>query len=372
MVSGMLQSPHFLYRVELGEPDPQDPTRKRFTSWEMARRMSFLLWNQTPDDALLEAAERGELVSDEGILTQATRLLDDPRARTAVRGFFSQFLDLGRLDGVTRDPTRYPLFTPTMLASMRTEIELLVDDFIYRRDGDVRGIFSSTTAFVNSELAALYGVVAEGASPITFVPVELPEDGPRAGLLTSGAFLTMNAHDTATSPTARGKYVRERVLCQTVPPPPPDIDLNLDDDEMGEATTLREKLEQHREDPLCAGCHAFIDPPGFLFEHFDSIGAWRELDNGYPIDASGDLDGVPLADARDLAEVLRDDPRVGECITTQLYRHAAGRLEHWKERPGLKDITAAFAASDYRFRELLLHLVTSEAFRTVSALEEGP
>jgi hypothetical protein len=168
---------------------------------------------------------------------------------------------------------------------------------------------------VNSQLAALYGVEAPGADLTTFVPVELDPNGPRAGLLTFGAFLTMNAHETQTSPTARGKYVRERVLCQTVQPPPADVDTTLDPPSAGQPTTVRERLEEHRKNPACTACHAFIDPPGFLFEHFDSVGAYRTTQVGdLPIDSSGDLDGVPLTDAKGLAALLESDPRVGRCM----------------------------------------------------------
>jgi hypothetical protein len=370
-IAGMLQSPHFLYRVELGEPDPIDPTRLRYTSHEMASRLSFLLWNSTPDDALLDAADAGDLLSDAGLRGETERLLADPRARTALRDFFAQFLDLGRLDGIARDPVRYPLFSPTMIESMRTEVQLLVEDLVYRQQGDIRSIFSTRRTFVNSELAALYGLEAPGATPITFVPVELPEDGPRAGILTLGAFLTMNAHETENAPTSRGKYVRTRVLCQDVPPPPPDVDLKLDP-EQAEGKTLRERLEQHRSDPMCAGCHAFVDPPGFLFEHFNPIGAWQELDNGYPIDSSGDLDGKPLADARGLADLLADDKRVGRCIVTQLYRHAIGRRDVASEWPALDEVADDFADQGHRFRELLQILVTSDVFRTVAEEEIDP
>ncbi len=371
-VAGLLQSPNFLYRVELGEPDVGDPTRLRYTTFEMASRMSFLLWNTTPDDALLDAAAVGDLLTEAGLAAETDRLLKDPRANQAVRDFFTQFLDLGRLDGIARDPTRYPLASPTMIDSMRTEVRLLVDDLIYRQNGDIRSIFSTRHTFVNSELAALYGVAAEGATPITFVPVDLPEDGPRAGLLTLGAFLTMNAHEIDTSPTARGKYVRTRVLCQDVPAPPDDADFNLDPVEGEGPQTLRERLEQHRADPTCAGCHAFIDPPGFLFENFDSIGAWRTLDNGLPIDATGDLDGIPLQNARELAEILKDDARVGRCIVTQLYRHAIGRRDVLSEKPALDEIDAAFADEGHRFTELLKILVTSDLFRSVAEEEIDP
>lgn len=369
-VSGMLQAPSFLYRVELGEPDPADPDRLRYTSIEMASRLSFLLWNTIPDDELLDVAESGALATEDGVVEQAERMLEDPRARATVQAFFAQYLDLGRLDGVTRDPVDYPLFSDTITESMRTEVALLVDDLVYRQDVDVRTIFSTRHTFVNDELAALYGVDAPGASPITFVPVDLPDDGPRAGLLTLGAFLTMNAHETYTSPTLRGKYVRERVLCQTVPPPPDDVDTTVE--EGGEAKTTRERLEQHRTNPACEACHRSLDPPGFLFEHFDNMGAFRATENGYPIDSSGDLDGVPLADARDLAEALRDYEGVGRCIVTQLFRHAQGRLETPDEQAAVDDLHRRFADADHRFVALLLELVTHDSFRFVTEqTEEG-
>ncbi|MCA9625858.1 MAG: DUF1592 domain-containing protein, partial [Myxococcales bacterium] len=201
VVSGMLQAPSFVYRVELGEPDEADPTRRRYTGFEMASRLSYLLWNTTPDDTLLDAAAAGDLDHAAGVDQQARRLLADPRASQAVQDFFAQYFDLGRLDGVTRDVASYPQFSEGLPEAMRTEVRLMVDDFVNRRQADVRGVFSTRRTFVNSELAALYGVEAEGATPIAFVPVELPEDGPRAGLLTLGAFLAMNAHETETSPT---------------------------------------------------------------------------------------------------------------------------------------------------------------------------
>ncbi len=369
VLAGMLQAPHFLYRVEIGEPDVEAPGRRRYTSWEMAQRLSFLLWNTAPDLALLEAAERGELVDDDSIKAHVRRMLDDERARIAVQDFFSQYLDLGRLHGIERDPARYPCAGPELYSAMETELRLLVDDAVFRRDLDIRELFSAPRGYVNTALANLYGVDAPGASPVAFVPVEFPPQLQRAGILTLGAFLTMNAHQTETSPTLRGKYVRERVLCTPVPPPPDEVDLNLDRGE-GDPPTLRERLEQHREDPACAGCHSFIDPPGFLFEHYDSLGQYREEAEGHPIHAAGDLDGTPLADASELAAMLRHDIRVGNCVARQLYRHASARLETVGEREILRDLQNRFAASGYRFRELLVALALSEGFRTAAEPSE--
>ncbi len=371
-VSGLLQSPHFLYRAEVGVPDDAAPGRRKLSGYELATRLSFLFWNQGPDDALLDAAEKGELDTPEGMAAAAERLLEDPRARSAMQAFFRQYLDLGRLDGIKRDPAFYPYFTPTLAEAMRKEVELLVEDVVFESRGDARSIFSTRKTFVNADLAALYGIEAPGATTTTFVPVELPADGPRAGLLTLGAFLTMNAHETRTSPTARGKYVRERVLCLEVPAPPPGVDTTLDPPMGGEPQTVREQMEVHRNNPTCAACHNFMDPPGFLFEHFDSSGFYRTVfENDLPIDSSGDLDGKPLANARDLAAVLETEPRVGHCMVEQLYRHAQGRRQTKGETLALEDLASRFASASFDFRTLLLELVTHDAFRYIGE-EESP
>ncbi len=371
VVAGMLQSPNLIYRPELGTPDADDPTRMKLNDHELASRLSYLVWDTMPDEELFAAAEAGLLSTEEGLAAQLERMLADSRARAAVQGFFAQYLDLGRLEGIQRDEVAYPAFSSTLATAMRTEVQLLVDDLVFRRDTDIREIFSAEHTFVNDALAELYGLEAPGADAITFVRTPLPPDGPRQGILTLGAFLTMNAHEVDTSPTLRGKYVKERVLCALVPPPPADISLELTDDP-GQPRTLREKLEEHRNNPACAGCHQLIDPPGMLFEHFDAIGAWRDLDRGYPIDASGDLEGQPMEDARALARALREDERVAPCLTQQLFRHAHGRLDVEADETSLEQITEAFAANDHRFTALLRALVTHESFRYVAKPDGAP
>lgn len=362
-LAGMLQSPSFLYRVELGEEDRERAGWRRFSDLEVASRLSFLLWNMAPDEALLDAAEGGVLSSPEGVHGEALRLLEDPRARRAVRSFFAQYFDLPRLANVReRNPELYPQFTPSLVVAMRTEMELVIDDVVFGREADVRELFRTRRTFVNLELADLYDLDVEGVTPITFVPVELPEDGPRGGILTLGAFLTMNAHPTETSPTLRGKYIRERLLCDLVPPPPPGVSTDIPPP-TGEPRTLRERLEAHRARPDCAACHVVIDPPGYLFEGFDSIGRVRTHDHGFPVDTSGDLDGAPLANGRELGEVLASDPRVSVCITRQLFRHVHGRLERDGEEAAIRALAADFLAGGSRFLDLLLAFVTSDAFR---------
>ena len=362
-LAGMLQSASFLYRVELGEHEATRPGWRRYSDLEVASRMSFLLWNTGPDDALLDAAIAGRLSTTDGIEAEALRMLEDPRARRAVRAFFAQYFDLGRLNNVSeRDMTLHPLFTPTLATAMRTEIELLVDDVVFTRDVDVRELLRTRRTFVNSELANLYEVSATNASPITFVPVELPEDGERAGILTLGAFLMANAHPTETSPTLRGKYIRERLLCDLVPAPPADVVTQIPEP-TGMARTLRERLEAHRARADCAVCHATIDPPGYLFEGFDSIGRVRTLDNGYPVDTSGGIDDVDLSNGRELGEYLSEDPRVSRCIARQLFRHANGRLERASEEIAVRTLGQNFLLGGSHFTDLLLAFVTDESFR---------
>ena len=363
IVAGMLQSPWTLYRLEVGEPHPERPELSRYTSLELASRLSFVLLNSAPDQRLITLGLEGSLSDDQVLSAEIDRLLALPRAREAVMEFFLQFLDVPRLRRVSRDPQRYPGFSPSLLEAMEMEVRLLVDDLAFRRDEDIRLLLSEPRAFVNSTLAEHYGLPTEGASPVVFEPVELSPSGPRVGLLGLGAFLTMNAHPTDTSPTLRGKYIRERLLCQKVPPPPDDVNLNLEG-EQGETRTLRERLEQHREDPACFGCHSFIDPPGFLFERFDPVGKYREEVDGVPLDATGDLDGVPMEDSAALARHLASEERVTQCMTRQVYRFALGRLEVESEAPELERLHAQWRAEGFRFKALLKLLLMSEGFRS--------
>lgn len=292
-------------------------------------------------------------------------MLKDPRARQAVQDFFAQYLDLKRLDDVRRDPAIYPGFSPVLIDAMRTEVKLLVDHVVFREDDDIRALFSARYTFINKDLANWYQLDAPDATNYAFIKVPLPSDGPRAGLLTLGAFLTMNAHPTETSPTLRGKYLRERLFCQTVPDPPEDIDLNLEP-KAGDMSTLRKRLEAHQTDPSCVGCHSFIDPPGYLFEGFDSTGRHRTMEGDHPIDSTGNFNGVDLADARGLSDMLRKDTLMPNCLVKQLYRHANGRLDEKQELAALYDLEQAFTLSGYRFQTLLVNMALSEGFRTVN------
>jgi hypothetical protein len=289
-----------------------------------------------PDDALLAAAAAATCSPTPACARRPSACSPTRAPARRSSEFFAQFLDLGRLDGITRDPVRYPLFTPTMIESMRTEVELLVDDLIYpprrrhpqhlqhpphlreqrarralRRPGPRRH-----ADHLRPRRAARGRPARRPPDPRRLPDDERPRDRELA--------------DRPRQVRARARAVpgRARAAARHRPEPRPE-----------EATRARPCASASRStapNPTCAGCHAFIDPPGFLFEHFDPIGAWRDLDNGQPIDASGDLDGMPLADARGLAELLKDDKRVGRCMVTQLYRHAIGRRDRSSECPGAR------------------------------------
>jgi hypothetical protein len=358
--SAILQSPHFLFRVEIGEPDPEDPRRLRYTSWEMASRLSYFIWGSTPDDELFRAAAAGELVSETGIRAQVTRMARDPRARARMTRFFYEFMNLDRLESVSKDPDLFPQF-PALRASMRAEIDMLFADF-YDRDADVREIFSTDVAFVDSGLATVYGIPDPGPG---FTRVVLPASQERGGILGRAAILAMWSHATINSPTHRGKFVRVNLLCQDVPPPPAGISTELPPSS-GRPETLRQRLDRHRTDPVCASCHNLMDPLGYTFEHFDPIGRWRELDNGLPIDATGEVDGVPVDGAAELGAALAASPRVGACIARRFFRWSTGHLEIRGELPELVRIEERFAASGYRLRALIEIIALSPAFRFAS------
>jgi hypothetical protein len=369
--AGLLQSPHFLFRVEVGEPDPSDASRRRYTGLEMASRISYFIWSSTPDDALLDAAAAGELDTAAGVRSQARRLLDDPRARTSLIQFFSEYFKLDRLEGITKSAELFPQMSPTMGDSMRQEVLLLIDDIAFERDGDLREMLDTKTTFVNAELARLYQHPSE--IPETgFTKISHAENSPRAGLLTTGAFLALNAHATVTSPTFRGRFIRQYLLCQEIPPPPAGVVTTLPEpDPDAGPETLRSRLERlHLAAPTCAACHNLMDPLGFALESFDAIGAYRTTENGLAVDTRGALDGETFTDAGELASILRQRTDVSGCVSRLLYRYATGHLETREERRVLDALGQQFAASSFSFGELVLAVVSSDGFRL--AVEQAP
>ncbi len=363
-VAAVLQAPAFLYRVELGEPDPADPSLRRYSSWEMASRLSYFFLGTLPDDELLAAAEAGELVDDALLAVQVDRLLADPRARDGVRAIFSDVLGLAGLDAIAKDPLIFLQWSADLPISARAETLAGIEDVVFDRDVDWRELLLTRRTFVDRQLAQLYAVPAPLAEG--FGAVELPANGGRRGFLGQASFLVLESHPTTTSVTRRGLYIRERLLCQTMPDPPAGLNTSIPEPSE-DAPTMRDRVDVHLSVPECAGCHQLMDPIGLGLENFDAVGSWRATENDVVIDPSGDLDGTPFADAWDLAGVVHDHPGLSPCLVERLFDVATGRQPTDAEQDLLAWHAEGFADEGYRVRWLLRDLVLSPAFRTMGA-----
>ena len=364
VISGMLQSPHFIYQVEVGEDDGTG--KFKLTGEELASRLSFFLTGNAPDEALLAAAESGDLDSAAGVRIQAERLIDSSADHTATRALFSEMLELEELESLSKDKATFPRYSATLGHSMREETERFIEEVLWTQEGDVRDLFDANYTFVDKALAGIYGVPAPASG---FAKVELPAASGRAGLFSQASFLSLRAYPVDTSPTHRGKFIRERMLCQPVAAPPVGVDTTLDAAEPGTGpVTMRERLQQHQNNPSCAGCHVLMDNMGLALENFDALGQYRELDQGQPIDASGNLDDVgTFTGAVELGKVLREDPRIVQCLARTFFRFATGHVEVTGEKRPLKVIDDAFRESGYRVKPLLVEIAASDAFRYVGA-----
>jgi hypothetical protein len=322
-----------------------------------------MFWGTMPDRELFDAAASGELDAASGIEAQARRLLADPRSRFALDAFARQWLGIERLTTTRKRPELFPQFTDHLRASMIRETETFVSRVILE-GGRLRDLFTAGYTFVDAELAALYDM--QGGSS-GFERADYPE-GQRAGIFGHASILAATAHSDQTSPILRGLFVRERLLCQDLPPPPafaggvPEVDPNA---------TTRDRFEQHTADPVCAGCHQYIDDVGFGFERFDAIGAYRETEQGLAIDARGDMNDVeglgtgvpaPYASLPELAQIVADSRAAPDCFVRQYYRYARGFRESLADRCARQWLEERFAASGYDLRELMVDVAVSPDF----------
>lgn len=360
VIAAMLQSPHFLYRPQVGEADPAHAGKTRYTSLEMASRLSFFLWNNTPDEALLAAAEKGSLTDEAGLAAEVERMIASPKAKDGLRAFVTDWLKLGELTTLSKDPTLFTYYSPDVGPAAREETLMGFEHLVFDLDADYRDIFLTRTTFVNPKLASMYAIPAP--SDEGFAEVTLPSDSPRLGLLGHISILALNAHARSTSSTLRGKFVRQQLLCDSIPPPPVNVNTGLPDPSPA-ARTLRERMAQHMTDPNCKACHLFMEPIGLGLENFDGIGRYRKKEAGAVIDPTGDLDGTKFADARGLAQVLHDSEKVAPCFVQKLYGYATA-FEPSKEETGTLDtLTYDFRASGHRVKTLMKSIVMSPGFR---------
>jgi len=357
-LAAMLQSPLFLYQVETGEAGEDGQRRLRGT--ELATRMSFFLTGATPDGTLLDAAEAGELDNTDGLRESAFSLLEREEARGALGAFTEELLKLHELDGLPKDAVAFPTYDVDLAEAMHEETRLFIEHVGFE-SGDFSEMFDADYTFVNDVLAAHYGIPGEFGEE--FVQVTLPPDQKRGGILGHASVLSVLAHVSSSSPTHRGKFVRETLLCTTIPAPPPGVSTDLP---IGDGTeTLRERLEIHMTDPSCAGCHVLMDPIGFALESYDGVGAFRTQDNNKPIDDASELDGTPVSGAAEVGAVLRENEAAHVCLVRNLYRHATGHIESDSELDALQDVTAAYIDSGYDLQTALVEIVGSPAFRLV-------
>lgn len=360
VVTALLDSPHFLYRIELGEPSAADSTRRLLTPAELASKLAYFLWDGPPDVPLLDTAETTGL--DASVLaTEVDRLFTSPQFEAGIASLFDDYLTLSRLESTQKLSNEYPAFTASLAAAMRQETTLNMAK-VAREGLDFRTVFNGPTSFVNAALAEHYGI--EGVNSEQFVETAMPPE--RKGLLGNAGLLSIYSHPAATSPTQRGKFVRETLLCQGIPAPPPDVNTTLPD--TSEAATTRDRLDLHSTEPSCAACHSLMDPIGLALENFDTIGAYRSEDNGEPIDASGELDGVVYSNAAGLADALAAHPRVPECFSRVVFRYAWGRVETNADDALVTALIARFQTNSFQVKELLRGAALAPEFSVVGQL----
>ncbi|MDB4988609.1 MAG: hypothetical protein JWN04_3787 [Myxococcaceae bacterium] len=370
IVQTMLQSPNFLYRVELVPLQAGAPITS-LDAYELASRLSFFLISTTPDDALLAAASSGALLTDDGLKAQVERLLKDPRFSDTVDSFHLQWLDLEGLENASKDATMFPAYNAALGAAMQTETSRFVNYVLTKDDAKLSTLLTAPYSFPEGPLLGLYGLKA-GATPAGS-PVQL-DPKQRAGLLTQPSFLTVHSHYNQSGPVQRGKVVIRNVLCQVLPDPPPNVDTTPPDP--SPTATTREQLVQHTADPTCAGCHTRIDNIGFGFEEFDAIGAFRATQSGKSVDATGSIIGTSASDGSfdgvpELARKLADSAEVQQCVATQWLRFALGRLEADADACTLDGLFKDFESTGFDIRVLLQSIALSDAFRSKRVLSES-
>lgn len=350
----VLTSPHFLYRVELDETDGPHPV----TDWELASRLSYFLWSTMPDEELFSLAAAGSLNDPAVLGEQVARMLKDDRASSLASDFAGQWLYIRSVANTAPDPWYFPDFDNILRESMAEEMERFFYSFVYE-PRDMRELLTAERSWVDSHLAEHYGIEQRYSG---FWSTNAKAVG-RGGILGMSGLLTALSYPTRTSPTNRGKWILGQLLCYEPPPPPPGVEaLPVDDDT--EALTLRDRLEQHRSDPTCAACHDLMDPMGFGLENFDGIGAWRDTENGAPVDATGVLDnGSSFEGLSDLNQLLIADPRFSACIAEKTWSWALGRPSTELDEPYLDDVVAGFVGAGMSFEALATSIATSEPFR---------
>jgi hypothetical protein len=357
----VLLYPAFLYRVEL-DADPMSEVTHPLSDYEMASRLSYFLWSSMPDQALFDAAAAGKLHEDADLDKQVDRLLADPKSQAMIDNFAGQWLYTRELDQHQADPVLYPTYGADHLLadSMKAEADLFFEELLKSDTLGIDSLLKSDFTYLDDRLAAHYGLPVPGST----TPVRVTLKGSqRGGVLSQGSLLTVTSNPDRTSPVKRGKWILTNLLCSQPPDPPKDIPPLPKTVPTG--LTARDLLNAHVSNPVCASCHNVMDPLGFGLENYDAIGAWRTLDNGQPIDASGSLpDKTTFKDGAQMASIIAKDPRFPKCVAKKMSTYALGRGVTTIDAPWLDKLTTDFTAKGSRLHELVKLIVKSEPFRT--------
>jgi len=366
-LSRILIDPRFLIRFEEEPEDLEPGTIYTISDLELASRLSFFLWSSIPDAELLDLAMAGTLSDSDVLEAQIQRMLNDDKSRALVENFAGQWLFLRDVETITPEEGN---FDDNLREAFITETQLAVANLI-SQDNPVTALLDADYTFLNERLASHYGI--EGVRGSYFRKVPLAADSPRRGLLGQASILSVTSTASRTSPVVRGAWILENLLNAPVPAPPPGVETNLDGDGTIVITTsVRERLEAHRQDPVCASCHAVIDPVGFALENFDLVGQWREFDGDSRVDPSGTLlDGSTIRGPADLRKALVGYSELFvETFTEKLMTYALGRELEYHDMPTVRAIMRSAEASDYRFSTLVRGIINSDQFK--KRVKSGP
>ncbi len=358
VIAAVLSNPHFLFRIERDADSNDEDGIRELNSFEMASRLSYFLWSSMPDKALFDLARSGKLTRSKDIAAQAKRMLADPKSKALVDNFAGQWLQLRDVSRLMPDPELFPDFDGELRTAMRRETELFFESMI-NENRSVLGFLNADFTFVNERLARHYGI--PGVKGPEFQQVAL--NAGRRGILTHAGILMLTSNPTRTSPVKRGKWILENILAEPPRPPPANVpELEDDGETLG---SLREQMEQHRSNPACSVCHLKMDAIGFGLEHFDAIGAWRDRDGRFDIDASGELPGgQKFAGAEELMEILVREKKTEfcRCLAGKMLTYALGRGLSSYDRCTINDVVRNLEQNEYRFEALITAIVTSDPF----------
>jgi hypothetical protein len=361
MIEAVLQAPDFLYRVELGTPDRERPELRRPTGDEMASRLSYFLWGTMPDPTLRMAARSGELLTADGVLAQATRMLADPKARPMVRYFFDNLLPISGLTDLERDPKLYPEYTAVLGALMQQETQRLLEYEVFEANGSWASALTAPYTFLNGPLATFYKVPGVQGMAFQKVPVD-PQK--RLGIITHASIMSGTTHSNHTNPVVRGAFIAGKLLCLKIPLPDASIAEKIKPPDPYSGKTARDRYTQHQQDPVCRGCHASMDPLGFTLENFDAIGRYRAEENGVTIDASGSVPGSDgmVSGAAEMMRKVAELESAQSCFAGQFIQFAFGKSLGPEDACLQSAVDTAFTKAGGNIKQLLLALTQTDAF----------